>query len=266
MDDNLPRRRLIGALTGAWVGLIYTLFNFGINQVFNRDLPIYFNVDDFFRSLLIYILVGGFLGLVVNIPHQALPAVVFTSLAAGIAIFAGAIMQAVGNGDAIAFVFLLMFYSFMPMMVLIMPFMGLLRWTAGRLQHVYSQAWKSWRNWGLLSLITIMASLLGSSSLYTGESRQMLERMNSLIIQAQKTGNDKIPAEFEPVVTTIQNASPDFYLKWTDNVKEFPAVIFLEDSYASFRMQVVLAYFDSGEIIACLFRVMDAGVYWCVAP
>ena len=266
MVDNLPRRRLIGALTGAWIGLIYTLFNFGINQVVNRDLPIYFNSNDFFRSLLIYGLVGGILGLVVNIPHQALPAVVFTSLAAGIAIFTGAIMQAVGNGDAIAFVILLMFYSFMPMMVLIMPFIGLLRWTAGRLQHVYGHAWKSWRNWGLLSIITLMASILGSSSLYTGESRHMLERMNSLIIQAQKTGTDKVPAEFEPVVATIQNSSPVYKLKWTDNVKEFPAEIFFEDSYASFRMQVVLAYFDSGETIACLFRVMDAGVYWCVAP
>lgn len=266
MDDNLPRRRLIGALIGAWVGLIYTLINFGVNQVFNRDLPIYFDVNDFFRSFLIYTFIGAVLGLVVNIPHQALPAVVFTSLAAGIAIFTGAIMRAVGNGDAIAFVFLLMFYSFMPMMVLIMPFIGSLRWTAGRLQHVYGPAWKSWRNWGLLALFTVLASILGSSSLYTGESRQMVERMNSLIIQAQKTGNDKIPAEFEPVVATIQNASPEYKLKWTDNVKDFPVEIFFEDSYASFRMQVVFAYFDSGEMIACLFRVMDAGVYWCVSP
>lgn len=266
MDDNLPRRRLMGALTGAWVGLIYTLFNFGINQVFIRDLPIFFDTNNFFRSLLVYSLVGAVLGLVVNIPHQALPAVVLTSLAAGIVIFTGAIMQAVGNGDAVAFVILLMLYSFMPMMVLIMPFIGLLRWTAGRLQHVYGPAWKYWRNWGLLAIITFLAILLGSSSLYTGESRQMLERMNSLIIQAQKTGNNKIPTEFEPVVATIQNASSGYNLKWTDNVKEFPAEIFFEDSYASFRMQVVFAYFDSGEMIACLFRVMDAGVYWCVAP
>lgn len=266
MDDNLPRRRLIGALTGAWVGLIYTLFNFGINQVFIRDLPIYFDTNDFFWSLLVYSLVGAVLGLVVNIPHQALPAVVFTSLVAGIAIFTSAIMQALGNGDAIAFVVLIMFYSFMPLMVLIMPFIGSLRWTAGRLQHVHGPAWKSWRNWGLLAVITFLAIILGSSSLYTGESRQMLERMNSLIIQSQKTGDGKVPAEFEPVVATIQNASPEYELKWTDNVKEFPAEIYFEDSYASFRMQVVFAYFDSGDMIACLFRVMDAGVYWCVAP
>jgi len=154
----------------------------------------------------------------------------------------------------------------MPLMVLIMPFIGLLRWTAGRWQHVYGPAWKHWQNWGLLAIITIMTGILGSSSLYTGESRQMLERMNSLIIQSQKAGNDKVPAEFEPVVATIQSASSAYELKWTDNVKEFPAEIFFEDSYASFRMQVVFAYFDSGEIIACLFRVMDAGVYWCVAP
>ena len=119
---------------------------------------------------------------------------------------------------------------------------------------------------GLLLIITIMASILGSSSLYAGESRQVLERMNSLIIQAQKTGIDKVPAEFEPVVAAIQNSSPVYKLKWTDNVKEFPAENFFEDSYAGFRMQVVLAYLDSGETIACLFRVMDAGVYWCVAP
>jgi hypothetical protein len=266
MDENSPRRRLIGVLAGAWFGLIYTLFNFGINQVVIRDLPIYFDTSDFFGSLLVYSLVGAVLGLVVNIPHQALPAVVFTSLAAGIAIFTGAILKAVGSGDAIAFVLLLMFYSFMPLMVLIMPFIGMLRWTAGRLQHVHGPAWKSWRNWGLLAVITGLAIFLGSSSLYTGESRQMLERMNSLILQSQKTGNDKVPNEFEPVVATIQNASPGYKLKWTDNVKQFPAEIFFEDSYASFRMQVVFAYFDSGEIIACLFRVMDAGVYWCVAP
>lgn len=266
MDDNLPRRRLMGALTGAWVGLIYTLFNFGINQVFIRDLPIYFDNGDFFWSLLGYSVIGAVLGLVVNIPHEALPAVVFTSLGAGIAVFAGAVMQALGSGDAIAFVLLLLFYSFMPLMVLIMPFIGMLRWTAGRLQHVHGPAWRHWRNWGVLALITFLAGFLGSSSLYTGESRQMLERMNGLILQSQKTGYDKVPIEFEPVVAAIQNASPGYKLKWTDNVKQFPAEIFFEDSYASFRMQVVFAYFDSGEIIACLFRVMDAGVYWCVAP
>jgi hypothetical protein len=266
MDDNLPRRRLIGAFTGAWVGSIYTLFNYGINQVFVRDLPIYFDTNGFFRSLLVYSLVGAVLGLVVNIPHQAFPAVVFTSFAAGIAIFIGAIIQAIGNNDAIAFVFLLMLYSFMPLMVLIMPFIGLLRWSAGRLQHVYGPAWKHWRNWGLLTVITFLAIILGSSSLYTGESRQMLERMNSLIIRAQKTGIDKVPFEFEPVVAAIQNASPGYKLKWTDNVKDFPAEIFFEDPYASSRMQIVFAYFDSGEMIACLFRVMDAGVYFCVAP
>jgi hypothetical protein len=202
--------------------------------------------------------------LVVNIPHEALPAVVFTSLAVGIVIFTGAILRALGSGDAIAFVLLLLFYSFMPMMVLIMPFIGLLRWTAGRLQHVYGPAWRNWRNWGLLAVITILAGILGSSSLYTGESLEMLERMNSLITQTQKTGNEKVPTEFEPVVAAIQNASPEYELKWTDNMNEFPAEIFFEDSYASFRMQVVLAYFDSGETIACLFRVMDSGVYWCV--
>ncbi len=266
MEDNLTRRRTIGALTGAWVGLIYTLFNFGINQLVIRDLPIYFDTEDFLWSLAGYSLVGAILGLVVNVPHQAMTAVVLTSLAAGIAIFAGAILRAVGSGDAIAFVLLLMFYSFMPLMVLIMPFIGLLRWTAGRLQHVHGSAWKHWRNWGLLAIITILAGGLGSSSLYTGESRQMLDRMNSLIVQSKLTGNEKIPAEFEPVVATIQKASPEYELKWTDNVKEFPAVIFFEDSYATFRMQVVFAYFDSGETIACLFRVFDAGVYWCVSP
>jgi hypothetical protein len=266
MDDNLPRRRVIGALTGAWVGIIFTLVNSGINKVFIRDLPIYFDSNNFLWSLLVYGLIGAVLGLVVNIPHQALPAVVFTSFGAGIAIFTGSIMKAMGNGDAISFVMLLMFYSFMPLMVLVMPFMGFLRWIAGRLQHVHGQAWKNWRNWGLVALTTVLAIIIGSASLYTGESRQMLYRMNSLIIKAQKTGNDEVPAEFEPVVATIQKASPDYELKWTDNVKEFPAEIFFEDSYATFRMQVVFAYFDSGETIACLFRVLDAGVYWCVAP
>ncbi len=266
MNDNLPRRRTIGALTGAWVGLIFTLFNFGINQLVIRDLPIYFDTDNFLWSLIGYSLVGAILGLVVNVPHQAMTAVVLTSLAAGIAIFTGAILRAVGSGEAIVFVLLLMFYSFMPLMVIIMPFIGLLRWTAGRLQHVQGSAWKHWRNWGLVTIITIMAGILGSSSLYTGESRQMLERMNSLIIQSRQTGSEKIPAEFEPVVSAIQTASSEYELKWTDNVKEFPVEIYFEDSYASFRMQVVFAYFDSGEIIACLFRVMDVGVYWCVAP
>jgi len=111
MNDNLPRRRIIGALAGAWCGLIYTLFNFGINPLVIRELPIYFDTDDFLWSLVGYSLVGAVLGLAVNVPHQAMTAVILTSLAAGIAIFTGAILRAVGSGDAIAFVLLLMFYS-----------------------------------------------------------------------------------------------------------------------------------------------------------
>ena len=265
MDDNFPRRRIIGVLIGAWIGLVYTLFNYGINPIFIRDLPIYFDFTGFLQSLLIYFTAGAILGLAVNSPHEALPAVVLSSFAAGIAIFIGSFTKAMGNGDAVAFVFLIMFYSFMPLMVMIMPLTTLLRWSAGRLQHVYGSEWRRWRNWGLIVAVTLLGGLIGSSSLYAGESRQMLYRMNDLIIRVQQSGENKVPDEFLPIVSTIQNSSPEFRLRWTDNVKEFPVPIFFEDSYANFRMQVVLAYFDSGEVVGCLFRVFDAGVYWCAA-
>lgn len=251
---------------GAWVGAVYTLFNFGINQVFITDLPIFFNTREFAGSLIGYSLVCAVMGLVVNLPYQTLPAVVLTSFCAGAAIFTGSIMRAAGNGDGLAFDFLFMVYSFFPLVVLIMPFTGLLRWSAGRLQNVVGCAWKNWRNWGLVGAVTLMAALLGSLSLYTGESLRILERTNELIRQSQVSGKENVPAEFESVVPTIQRASRDYALQWTDNVNEFPGEIYLEDSYASFRMQIVFAYFDSGETIACLFRAMDAGVYWCAAP
>lgn len=265
MNDNFPRRRFIGVLIGAWICLVYTLFNYGINPILIRDLPIYFDSTGFLQSLLVYLTAGAILGVVVNSPHEALPAVVLSSFAAGIAIFIGSFMKAMGNGDAVAFVLLIMFYSFMPLMVMIMPLTTLLRWSAGRLQHVHGSEWKKWRNWGLIFTITMLGGLIGSSSLYVGESRQMLYRMNEFIIRVQQSGENKVPDQFLPIVSTIQNSSTEYRLRWTDNVNEFPVPIFFEDSYANFRMQVVLAYFDSGEVVACLFRVFDAGIYWCAA-
>jgi hypothetical protein len=265
MDDNLPRRRAIGALIGAWVGLVYTIFSYSINPVVIHDLPIYFDSGKFIVSLLSYSLVGGILGFVVNISVQGLPAIIFSSLAASIAIFIGSFINAAGNGEALAFVMLIMFYSFMPLVVMVMPLTALLRWTAGRLQHVHGPAWRKWRNWGLLLGLTLLGGLFGSLSLHAGESRQMLYRMDDLIKRVHESGAEKVPVEFLPVVGVIQNASPEYKLGWTDNLKEFPAPIYFEDSYASSRMQIVFAYFDSGHVVACLFRVIDSGIYLCTA-
>jgi hypothetical protein len=62
-------------LISSWIGLVKILFNYGINPKYIRDLQIYIDSKGFLRSLPGYFTTEAMLGLAVNIPQQALPAV-----------------------------------------------------------------------------------------------------------------------------------------------------------------------------------------------
>jgi hypothetical protein len=166
---------------GARVWWVYTAFSHSINPVVIHDPPIYFDSGKF-----LFIVTWIFTRWWTSRSYReySSPGITryhFSSFAASIAIFIGSFFNAAGNDEVLAFVVLIMFYSFMSLVVMIMPLTALFLWTAGRLRHVHGLDWRIWRNWGLLLGPTVLGGLFGSLSLFSRESRQMLYRMDELI-------------------------------------------------------------------------------------
>jgi len=78
--------------------------------------------------------------------------------------------------------------------------------------------------------------------------------MDELIQRVRDSGTDDTPRAFQMVAETISHAGDKYSLEWTDDLRRFPYSFVGEGNSSSESLQVVLAYFDSGETIACFFK------------
>jgi hypothetical protein len=150
----------------------------------------------------------------------------------------------------------------LPMTVLFIPLTALLRWSAGYFLQIVDRPWWIWRSLRLYLVLITSAVIVGSMPLYSTEARISLRKMDELIKQVQTSNPENAPWEFQTVAGTIRQADRKYGLEWTDDLRRFPYSLTGEDKFSSVTLQVVFAYFDSGETIACLFRD-DASLYLC---
>jgi hypothetical protein len=260
---NLPGRRLLGALVGAGISFGYSLVSATINLVFIRDVPMYIDVGSVGANVIWTTLGGAILGYIINWPFSGLAGVTLGAFLGSTLIFVTTFLGSFDRSGALPFGIIMAFYGFFPLTVIMFPFTIFLRWGAGSLRKAAEEA--RLRN-SLRTILILIAVpvFVGSFSLLSGEQQRLLRNMNAYIQTAQGVGTAKIPLPFQPVVGIIQSADRNYALEWTDKLDRFPIPVVMEDAYASARMEIVFAYFDSGESIACLFRVNDAAPQACL--
>lgn len=264
MKLSILGRSLVGAILGAWVGFTYGIVSSNVNIVVIRDIPIHYQFSDTINITGWALLVAAALGFLVNIWHDALKGVTIASLVSALGVTINGIIDSSGSTERLLSTLFLLAYVFLPLIVLLMPFNALLRWSN---QQILSQEnWLTSWDWSRLRIVlicTFLAALVGSFSLYSDSARQMMRRMNNLI-QIAQSGGDQLPHELIGYKTAIHNASKDYTIEWSDDLRVYPESIFFEDTTTALRLNVVSVHFKSGQSLYCLLREVDRNLYLCI--
>jgi hypothetical protein len=206
-------------------------------------------------------LTGAFLGFLVNAFENGLVGTVVGSLLGTIAVVFGGLSRASSSSETTALVALTLVYTFIPMTVLFLPLNALLRWAAGYYHHegivTIGGMVSRWRNLRVILGLIALAILFGSFVIIPKEGRRMLAQMDEYVRDAQATGAENVPSIFRPLVEVTQGASSSYTLEWTDDLSKYPFSLGSEDSpmQVSELLNVVFVRFESGEEIACVFRL-----------
>jgi hypothetical protein len=267
MSTNLNRQSL-GAILGGVMGLTYTFFTQTVNYFAVPDLPLYTD-GNILLKILIGTLTGAILGFLVNAFSNGLVGVVIGSLLGTAAVIFGGLSSAANTStEATALVALTLLYTFFPMTVLFFPLTALLRWAAGYYHNAgvvtIGGMFSRWRNMRVILGLIALAIIFGSFAIVPKEGRLMLANMNEYIVSAQKSGVENVPPIFRQVSDVVQNASSNFTLEWTDDLSKYPYSLGSEDSPSQVTSlyNLVIARFESGEKIACIFR-LNGAIFIC---
>jgi hypothetical protein len=118
--------------------------------------------------------------------------------------------------------------------------------------------------WRAVVTLLLLGTLVGGASLYSREEKKVLTAMHENIRTVQGTAKDETSAVFQPVADIIHQADRNYALELTSDLDRFPISVEMEDPLMAPRVEIVFAYFDSGETIACLFRLRDAAPQICL--
>ena len=115
----------------------------------------------------------------------------------------------------------------------------------------------------ILGLI-VLSVVFGSFVIIPKEGRKMLAEMNDYIVNTQNSGLENVPPIFRQVSDIAQNASSSFTLEWSDDLSKYPYSLGSEDSpgQVTSLYNLVIARFESGEKIACVFR-LNGAIFTC---
>ncbi len=249
-----PSRRMLGLCVGAGMGFLYSLIAATINLISIRDIPIYSSPVLIMNQVFWATLAGGVMGFIVNWPEAGFLGVLVASLLGAVTIFLGTLLKATQTYGAYGMVLVGFAYVILPMTVLFVPMTALLRWAAGYFLQIADRPWWVWRSLRLYLVLIAIVVITGSLALYPSEARASLRKMDELIKQVQASGPNDAPWAFQTVAETISRADDKYSLEWTDDLGRFPYSLAGEDNNSGTTLQVVFAYFDSGETIACLFK------------
>jgi hypothetical protein len=266
--QNYLNQRSMGAVLGGVMGFIYSLLSQTVNYFVIPDLPLYSDGNIIYR-ILFGTLIGAFLGFLVNAFANGVTGVVIGSLLGTAAVVFGGLSKAANTStEATALVALTLLYTFIPITVLFFPLTALLRWAAGYYHHegvvTIGGMFTRWRNMRVILGLIALSAVFGSFVIIPEEGRMMLAKMDEYINSVQASGVENVPTAFHQVADVVHSASSTYTLEWTDDLSKYPYSLGSEESPSQVNalLNVVFARFESGEKIACVFR-MSGALYTC---
>lgn len=250
---SISRRRaalIFGALFGAWLGAVYALVTQAVNWLFLPGIPLSTPSGSFINYLLQYLFLGALLGLVTLLPEGRLPGVALGGLSAAL-LLAYQTLSKEWGGDALGGTLILVIYTFMPLVILMMPLAFLIRLGADAQKVDPSRPYLWPRRYLIPLLLTLLAGLVGSFSLYGPEVRSAFRYTDQMIRQGQVAGNAaKLPEPLSDVARFSSEASGPYTLTWSDRVETFFGP---RPAGAELSQFLIIARFENGFAFACIF-------------
>jgi uncharacterized membrane protein YidH (DUF202 family) len=248
-------RRLSGLALGALFGLGFGLVSQTINAFFLPGVPLYRPPLGPVGNIVVVTAGAALLGLVSAWPENSVLGVLLGS-AASMAIFAlNSLLQVRADSElrtgiiAIGFIVLLL-----PLAALAVPAVGLLRWAANKQAEARHDREPLRTRIPLPLALFLVVSALGATSLYRGDARTVLARMNLLVQEGQRAGAaTDLPAPLQsPDVSDFRAQGRGAYtLAWEkddENRYRIPRPL-----GNPFDQSVAIARFTNDYTLACLF-------------
>ncbi len=251
MNDRA--RRILGIIVGLLVGLAYGLVSQLINPLFLPGIPLYQAGSGATTVILLNSLVGGLIGLIAAWYDEALPGILFGSLAGALITTLFSFVSSNTDADYILGLLVLLIMTFLPRAVIFLPLAALTRWTL----HVWTEEFQS-VSFSIFKLLlslllpVLLAGALGAFSLYPSQGRQALQYTHQLIQAGlQTTEGDNLPEPLKKVDGFLQNARGAYTLELSDDPDilpvQRPLITSGEQEYA------VFVRFQNGYRFGCAF-------------
>ena len=246
-------RRILGAVFGAAMGLVYALVAQNINTLTLPGIPLYQPPPGRFTTILVTVVLGAILGLIASWPDDAIPGVMWSALT-GI-LLSSIYYMLISNNDngqllSLAIIFI---FTFLPRAVFLLPMAAITRWAVSIWQTELQTVSFSIKRLALsASAVLLVAGLAGLLSLYPRQGREALRVTQALIQKGQQAvSSEALPVELKPVDGFVQSAVGSYTLRLSDDPDQLPisrpAAGYLESEYA------VLVRFANGYRFACVF-------------
>lgn len=239
--------------------LVYGLVSQTINHIFMPGIPLYQPPFGALGNILMALLIGASLGILVAWADTGGIAVLWGSLLCALfvsiaTLFTGQNQNAVFWHKLVAVAII-----FVPTAAALAPLLIVFRWAIGREEENYRNASKGFpsspfRRYALPAGLVLLAGGLGLFSLLNDLGRAALPRMDQLIQLGRQAQNiESLPAPLRPpdVKLFSAQASGPYTLQWDkDDQNQFSIP---RPAGSSFDQSTVIARFDSGYLLVCMF-------------
>jgi hypothetical protein len=254
-DSTMPlsKRRselLLGALFGAWLGGAYVFISQAVNRLFLPGIPLSTPSGSFLGYLFQYLLVGALLGIICMLPDGRLPGVALGGLCAALLLAYLTLSKAWG-ADSFGGTVILVFYTFLPLVVLMMPLAFLIRLGVDAQQPDPSRPYLWARRYLVPLLLTLVVGLVASFSLYGPEVRKAFHYTDQMIQQGMAASGEKdLPVPLSDVAGFSSKANGPYSLAWSDRLDTYFGPV---PAGAELSQFLIIARFENGFAFACVF-------------
>lgn len=260
MKDNVTLRLMVGLLLGLGLGLAYGISSQTINRIMLPGIMLHQPPLGLAGNILLWTMAGAALGLVTAWPKESLIGVILGGIV-GASILT-VITLSTGRTDAGVWTGKLLstFFLFIPIAGLLMPLTGVFRWTVNKTIESRVEKEPAWYGirWPVLLLVLVVA--IGTFALLPSHARIMLARTDALLAKGLELSTmDQLPEPLqnERVGGYIEHASAKYTLEWENkDINRFAIPRPLTDR--PWEESVVIAYFDSGWKLVCLYADSNA--------
>lgn len=258
--DHTRYRRLIGVILGTGIGLTYGLVSQLINHVALPGTPFYQPPLGAMGNIGLCVFVGASLGLANAWLSDAIMGTFLGSATGGLMITIATLLTGRADSDILSTKIAMTLLIFLPIVAALVPLLAIHRWAVNREVEAQIDAISAQKRVLVPLVLLILTGIVGGFSLYPAQARIVLPRMNAML-RAGITTADAFglpsPLQSERVGGFLEKAQGSYTLEWDNtDINRFAIPRRMADRPG--EESVVIARFENGWVIVCLFPTADA--------